>query len=1135
MRMIRWITGGVLVLAAMSSSRLEAQGVTTGAIGGTVVDSAGRPVEAAQVLITNRSTGFSAGGTTRQNGYYQVQGLETGGPYTVRIRRIGFAPGERSNLIVSLSQLTRADFILREQTAQLAEVTVTAAGNASDFSPTRQGVGTQLSDTLISRVPLLTRNFTDLVKLTPQVSRPCSENTSGESSCGASVAGQYNRFNNYTIDGANQNDRFNLNSSGGLPGGAGGGRIISPDAIKEVRVLLSPTDVRQANFSGMLVNAVTKSGTNEFSGTATYVFRNENLSAVNYRRTALDFKQYGFTLGGPIIRDRLHFFVAPEFQTRTTAASGAFVGQGAGTTGTTLNISPDSVAYVADIVRNKLGFEPGTSGRVDIDNPLRNLFGRLDWQINDVHRAVFRQLANRTENISFSRNSNTFRNDPLFQNSGFRFGSNQFNGVNTNNSTVVQLYSNLPNGHSNEFIAGYNTIKDERIVPQLTPEISVGVVPVGASGSAATNPTAAITFGTEQYSIGNLATQKITELQDNYTLPWNAHTFTFGARFEYTNIYNNYPQGLGGIYVFPNIAALNNLQPSGYAVGYPNSGNPADIPATIKAMQTSIYAQDSWSGGNNLTITAGLRADVPAIRGSPVENTTIANLFAAKGMDVHTSWTPKTRVLWSPRIGFNWDVTGDQQNQLRGNVGVFTNPPPFVMIGNAYQNTGLGLVRFSCTGANTPAFTKDVNNLPRACVGGTPPAPGAAGTSGINLTDPNFKYPQTLILSGGFDRQLPFGVVATLEGLYHKAINGLRIRNLNLLGPRMVNGQVYTDLNGRVLYADTIARNGSVTNSGQRAVTSVNGTSFSEGAIYLTNQSKDYNYALTSQLRKRFGSGLDLTAAYTYNRAYEVMSLGSDRAISNWRFGREYAGFENSDDLTTSTFERRHRLVAYGSYTLPWWRAMPTDITFYFERTSGSPVTYVANSDLNGDGVGGNDPIYVPTNALDPNEIKIGSYNATTNVFTQDVAAAQAFEDFISGQSCLNEQRGSIMARNSCFNPWSSRLDLSVRQALPRVRGQQISVQLDVINAANAVGKVLQQLDGRERDWGHVSGATLSAFSQQTVLSGNTSSGSSARTSGPISQSMPVYSFNSTVRSRGPFDFTSNLGYLMQISLRYAF
>ena len=673
--------------------------------------------------------------------------------------------------------------------------------------------------------------------------------------------------------------------------------------------------------------------------------------------------------------------------------------------------------------------------------------------------------------------------------------------------------------------------------------MSVGVVPVGATGAAATNPTAAITFGTEQFSIGNLARQKITEVQDNYTLPWNAHTFTFGARFEYTNIYNNFPQGLGGVWVFPNIAALNNKAPSGYAVGYPNSGNAADIPASFTTNQYSMYAQDQWSSRNGFTVTAGLRADIPIINGAPPENTNIANLFANSPLPqtVHTSWSPKTRVLFSPRVGFNWDVRNDQTAQLRGNMGVFTNPPPFILVANALQNTGLGLVRLSCTGAATPDFTIDQANLPHACKGQAPPAPGAAGTGGINLNDPNFKYPQTFIGSGGFDYQLPFGFTGTFEGLYHKAINGLRIRDLNLAAPRNVGGQVYTDRNGRVLYADTILANGSINTAigtansrNGRSVTAVNGTNFVEGAIYLTNQSKDYNYALTGQLRRSFGA-LDLTTAYTYNRAYEVQALTSDRAISNWRNGREYSGLESADELTTSSFERRHRIVAYGKYTMPWLKtSAPTDVTFYFERQSGPPVTYVSGLDLNGDAFAGNDPIYVPKSALDPNEIKIGSYNATTNVFTQDAAASQAFEDFIAGQPCLNAQRGTIMQRNSCFNPWQNRLDMSVRQQLPQIRGQRASVQLDIINAANAVGRVLQHVDGHERNWGTFTNATLSAFTQQTVLAGNNSS-SSARTTGPINQSMPVYTFNSTVRTRGPFDFSNNLGYLMQLSFRYEF
>jgi hypothetical protein len=1155
----------LLATIAVGATQVAAQGTTTGAVSGTVTDPQGQPVVGAQIQIINRSTGYSTATTTRASGLYFVQGLESGGPYTVRVRRIGFEPGERHDVIVSLSQTTRIDFQLSAAAQRLSGVEIRASGLAAqDISPTKQGVSTQVSDTLISRIPLLNRSFTDLAKLAPQVTRSCKEGSpanSGAYSCGASAGGQYNRFNNFTIDGANQNDRFNLGSSQGIPGGAGGGRVIAPAAVKEFRVLLSPTDVRQANFTGMLFNAVTKAGTNEFSGGATYVFRNEKMSATNYRNTAIEFKQYGFSLGGPIIKDRLHFFVAPEWQKKSSVAAGAFVGGSTAQTGTTLNISTDSINRVIELAKGfGPNFDPGTGGRVNTDNPLTNLFGRMDFRINDVHRLVVRQLINQTENVSFSRNSATFQTSPLNQNTGFRLTSNQFTGKNTNNSTVLQVFSNFASGMSNEIIGGYNTIRDQRIVPQMSPEIGVGVVPVGATGSAATSPTAAITFGTEQFSIGNRANQDILEIQDNVSVPWGEHTFTFGGRFEHSKVYNNFPQGVGGVWVFPNIASMvgcgptpaTTCRPSGYAVAYANSGNPDDIPAVFKANMSSAYIQDQWQH-NTLTLTAGLRADMPGIEGRPSENALIAALSAVGGKEMHTSWAPKSRAYFSPRIGVNWNVTGNEDNQFRANLGVFTGPPPFILVANALQNTGLGLVRLSCTSTanNVPTFTIDVNNLPKACAGQQPPAPNRAGTAGINLNDPNFKYPQSLVASAGFDRRLPFNTIATVEWMYRHAINGIRIRNLNLLGPRMVNGQIYTDKNGRVLYADTISASGAVTDIRQRAIISVNGTNFTEDAIFLTNQSKDYNWTLTGQLKKRFSNFLSVTGAYTYNRAYDVQSLTSDRAISNWRNGREYSGREDEDPLTTSVFERRHRILSYGTYTLPWFRRrFPTEINFYYERQSGSPISYTTNQDLNGDGSNTNDPIYVPRSALDQNEIKIGSMT-TAGVFTPDNAAAQAFEDFINGQPCLNAQRGQIMKRNSCFTPWQNRFDMSIRQGLPEIplRGLRdrsagrASVQLDVINAANALGRIIDHVvplskdstgAPRNRDWGRFNDGTLGVFAQQQILSGNTAGGI-ARSPGPLNQSMPVYTFNSTVRRDGPFAVVNNLGYLMQLTFRYDF
>jgi hypothetical protein len=1157
MKIPRWTLRalGVVLGLAAGTAQLHAQGVTTGAIAGTVTDAAGAPVEGAVVLAVAKANGFTTSTTTRSNGYYIISNLETGA-YTLKVRRIGFESIELP-VPVSLSQTTRFDIQLKQAATTLSGVTVTATTDASDFNPTRQGVSTQISDSLITHIPQLNRNITDLAKLVPQVIIP--------SSGGPSAGGMYNRLNNFTVDGASQNDRFNLGSTGGVPGGAGNGRIISSDAVKEFRVLLTPTDVRQANFTGMLFNAVTKSGSNEFHGGLMYNYRHDaNMASANFRQTPVDQRQYGFQLGGPIIKDRLTFYVAPEWQTRFSAASGAFVGGTA--PGTTPNINPDSIALVQQIAATKFGYDAGTSGKVDVENPLTNLFGRVDFQINGQHRMVLRRTDNTTENTSFSRNNNTFSSTPTSQTQGFRLGSNGFTGRNKNTSNVAQIFSNLTSGISNEFLAGFNKISDERILGgALFPEIGVGVVPAGATGAAATNATAAITFGSEQFSPFNLAKQDIIEYQDNVTIPWQSHTFTLGARYEVVKIYNNFPQALDGVWRFANIAALNAPTPTpiGYVLGIPNSGNLDDVPAVFKTNMPSAYVQDQWTR-DKLTVTAGIRADMPRFVSNPLENTNFITQFqtgvAARGgstytgpTSISTTWMPKDQILWSPRIGFNYDVNGDLTTQVRGNVGIYTAPPPFILAANALQNNGLGLVLLSCTPTTggVPAFTTDVNNLPKSCATTPAPAPGSFTTNTINLNDANFKYPQVLGFSGGADHRLPFGFIGTVEGMYKKFINAPRIRDLNLLHPALDgSGNVKTDRNGRVLYADSITLTGGIQNNNQKAVVidsmprgdgTFNTQTFDQGIIYLTNESKSYQYNLTGQLKRRFGN-LDWTGAYTYSRAFDVQSLTSDRAISNWRNGREYSGLESADDLTTSAFERRHRLLTYGTLTVPWNRRWSTDFTIFYEGISGNPFTYTSNQDLNGDGYNGNDPIYVPTNAMDTTQIRIGTLTGAAagnpGTFVQDQAAALAFDQFISSQDCLNSQRGSIMKRDSCRGPWQNRLDMSIRQALPNLCGagcDNVSIQLDVANMMNLAGELLQHVDGIARDWGKTYGTTLSSFAQQNVLNQNTATGTQQRTAGPTTQSQPVYTFNSTVRTRGPFDFANNTGYNLALTLRYVF
>ncbi len=1120
---MRWIVSAPRAVAAamvfsmlLAPPALWSQGVTTGAITGKVTDAGGQPVALADVRIVNRSNGFTTSTRTRENGLFLVQGLEVGGPYTVTVRAIGQQPFQRDNVDVELSVATRVDVRLSPQAVELAAVTV-VGGVTPDFSPTRQGVGTQISDSLVRRIPTFSRDFVDQLKLSPQVVFPATGAASG--------GGAYNRYNTITIDGANQSERFNLAATNGVPGGSASGKIVSLDAVKEFRVVFTPSDVRQGNFAGMLVNAVTKSGTNEFHGGASYTYRSNtdvlglHLVGKKLRASPFDVKQYSFYIGGPIIRDRLHFFIAPEFQERTRPATGSYYnGTQPSPAPDTPPVPLDSLTRIANFMQNTYNFNVGATGVVDLDNPLRNLFGRIDFQISPVHRFVLRQIINHDEDGSFLRNAFNYSNSPLQQNQGFRFGSNQFTRVAKNNSTTAQVYSNFASGLSNELIVGYSTINDARNVPVQAPEVGVGV----NMGAGAVR---AVTFGTEQFSPDNLLDQKIFEAVNNLTIPKGAHTFTVGGRLDFTHIFNNFAQGEYGVYTFPTIAALEAGTPSGYAVAYANSRNLSDIPADFHVRVYSLYGQDQWAVNSRLTVTAGLRADIPTLPDHPSQNDTLTAALAAAGLPgVRTDVVPKTRVLLSPRLGFNYDPTGDQRNQIRGTLGIFTGPPPYILLGNAYANTGLGLVRLSCTAAGTvPAFTVDVTALPTSCVGSPPPLAGQAGTVGVNLTDPNFKYPQYFGVSAGFDRQLPYGFVLTVEGLYRKAINGVLVRDLNIKGPRLVAGQLYTDRDGRVLYADTIVANGTVTNTNQRWITQLRGVQFTEGMIQVTNQAKDFNYSLSTQLNRRFSGRFEATVAYTYLKSEDVQSLTSDRAISNWRNGRQLS--EALEDLQTSNsvFSRPGRFLAYGTYTLPW-KSVSTDVTVYYERSSGVAYSYVAFGDLNGDGYNGNDLLYIPHDATNQSEIRIGT--GVDGAFVQNVAAAQAFNRFIDAQPCLAEQRGHIMKRDSCRSPAQDRLDISIRQSIPQYRGHQLALQIDVFNFLNFLNK----------NWGLIKLPTLNpTFPQQSALTQN------GRNAGPLSQSIPTFSFDpklydATTGAPKVFDGrdTGRI-YQIQLTLKYSF
>jgi hypothetical protein len=992
--------GVATALAAVLPGQLRAQGVTTAAISGMVANEQGQGIEGARIVVRHGGTGGTTSALTRADGRYFVQGLEVGGPYSITARRIGFAPETKEGLRLSLGQNLRQDFGLRSQVAQLTAVTVTGQAENAVISSAHKGAVTTISDSSVSRLPTLNRNFTDFVALTPQISTKGPGNSGG---------GQNNRFNAIQIDGSVANDLFGLGSTG-QPGGQASAKQIPLAAVKEYQVLLSPYDVRQGNFTGALINAVTKSGSNEFHGEVFGVTRNEKMERdVAYLRDA-PFKQsqYGFWVGGPIIQDKLQFSIAPEFQTQSTPASGPYLGQPS-------NVTPavpvTQVIYdsVGKILTNKYGYPLiGDGSLVQNENPLSNFFARFDvLNLPGNSRAVVRYNFADAQIDVFSRSQSQFKGT-----------SNAYNFRSVTNSGLVQLFTNRASGSSNEFLAGYTTIRDKRRTPLGAPMVTISNVPNPAGGSTS------LVFGTENSSQGNELDQDIFELTDNFTIPVGNHRFTIGTKNEFFKVRNLFAQNSLGNYTFGSIDSLDLGRPNRVLIGLKLDNG--DGAARFNARTLGFYGEDEWQATPNLSVNYGLRVDLPGLTSRP---DTYQRVLDSLG--VNTAEVPQNVMQWSPRLGFNWDITGDQSNQLRGGIGVFVGRPAYVWLSNAFGNSGVnGYANITCgNAASSPTFPGAAGAVPGNCVSATPATPAIT----VNTLDPNLKFPQTLRSSLGFDRRLPGDVVATVEGIYTKSLQNFFYDNINLRDTTIIGAK------GRRMYGTIGAGNSITPLYRRRGISDV---------INLTNQSQDYSYSLTGQLQKRWSNNFEGQLAYTYGHSYDVASMTSSVAYSNWQFGRSVKGDIHDKDLTISKFDSPHRIIANGTYTFP----SKTDVSFIFTGESGTPYDFVYSGDMNGDGSTNNDLIYVPVDARNAAEIQFSTNGTGASALTPAVQA-QAFEDFINNNECLSSQRGRIMDRNTCRTPWSKRLDVDIRQSLPTIHGQNFLVQLDIFNFLNLLNR----------------------------------------------------------------------------------
>jgi outer membrane receptor for ferrienterochelin and colicin len=986
-----------LALAAGLTSQVRAQGVTSAAITGVVAASGAtrEPVAGADVTLTKPATGESHVVTTRSDGRYTIDNASAGGPYTLEVRAIGFQPVKVEGLRLTLGQRLSHNVALQRTTVQLEDITVVTQPSILD-DVSRTGASTVVSDTTIQRMPLQGRNFTDLIQTAPQVN-------------GNSVAGQNNRFNNIQVDGGVNNDLFGLAGSG-TPGGQANATVISLEAIQEFQVQVAPFDVRQGNFVGGLVNAVTKSGTNEYHGSLFGYYRGKSLAGQRDDPTFSNFNvyQYGGTFSGPIMRDKLQFFLSADLQSSSSSfsSSNQLTGDDAtdiANVGFTLQDAQD----FRDVLVNQYGFgDPGDGTAPPIENPDNNLFGKLSWQIAPNSRLEISHNWVDASQDQLIRNPTSPRFSSRLRD-GYQLSNSGYGQANRTNTTRLKWTTTFGDNFANEFLSGGQWIRDHR---EIANELPLILVRAGESGS----DDSWLAAGADRFSQGNLLNQDIYSVADNLSFNVaNSHRLTVGTSDEFFKFHNVFTQGSFGSWMFASLDSLRNGEAEAFEITLPGDPNlaPNGAVADFSVKQIGAFLQDQWTLSRRATVTAGIRVDVPFFS-SPVTN---PNLTADPDLPINTGVFPSGNALWSPRLGFNVDASGDGNTVVRGGVGIFTGRPAYVWLSNAYVGTGLETVTLTCVDADVPAFpASPVAGSPTSCAGGG--GPSAARANPVYF-DKDFRFPQSFRAALGLDRQLPEGIVGTLDFLYTANRNNLYIQDNNLVEDAVLSGE------GRYLYGTFNPTTGRATKNLVRGDIG--------NALFHRNENGGNSVSITAQLSKAFSNGLSFNAGYTYSKTKDIYSLTSSIAFSNYQFA-SVDGSLFDRNVTTSSFDVPHKVTISGTANLPY----HSQFSLIYQGFSGTPYGWTVGSDVNGDGISGNDLPYVPS-------------ADGTDITLADPSQLADLNAFIDGQKCLAGSRGHLLERNSCRNPWTNLVNTRLATSLPLMSGHAVELSWDIFNVLN--------------------------------------------------------------------------------------
>lgn len=1102
----------LFAFALVASPFLFAQ-ITTSALSGTVKSTTDEPLTGASIVATHLPSGTKYTTITRAGGTFSIQNMRVGGPYLIEVTFVGFKTEKVEDVYLQLGESFQLTPQLTKNEAILENVVLTTGRRNSILNANRTGAVTNIGKREIAALPNISRSLGDLSRISPQAN-------------GQAIGGGHSRQNNVTVDGSDFNNTFGIASGGTIPAQ---GTPISLDAIEEFSVSITPFDVRQSGFIGSAINAVTRSGTNTISGSVYNYFRTEKLQGhkvenSSFLRQKLSFKQYGFRVGGPIIKNKLFYFINYETEKTTTPGQSKLAATASAPYGSANNIARptrDELDAIRAYLKSTYGYETGPYDQYDVQGEKKKILARIDWNISTKNKLSLRYSQVESKDPAFL-NSSTTGSGATFP---FGAGRNDINALHFSNSNFYQNYnfysmagelnSSISSRISNTFRGSYN----HQFEPRTSVSADFPFVDILKDGQPFTS------FGYEPFTYGNLRDVKIYSFVDNLTISAGNNNILIGLQYDNTKTVNGFQSYGPSYYRYNSFADFQNgVVPTDFAYTYSLNKDYSQAFPSFKFAQYSLFVQDEITATKNFKLTVGLRADRSAYPdvSEVKENPLVSALTFAGGVKVNTGQLPKTKILFSPRIGFNWDLYGDRSLQIRGGTGIFTGRVPYVWIVGQAGNSGMLQVNQTYNSSSSTPRPGPFNPSVGFYRPPTPPTPGTlVPSSGVTAFSPDFKMPQTWKSSLAIDVKIPGGIIATIEAIYNRDYNNIYTKNVNLVAPSPLNTAGTPD--NRLIYPVTANGANNINRlAGSGGIFAPSPTGTTGFSMILTGNEKRGHYAsLSAKLEKTFKNGFAGSIAYTKSFANNLFDGTGDQPFNLWSIIQSVNG-ANVPSLSHAAYVVPDRIIGAFSYRKEYFKHFATTLSLIYQGSIDGRFSYVYGADFNRDGVNGNDLIYIPKDARNTSEIQFVNSGNINGVIYTAAQQAQLFEDYINQDKYLKAHRGQYAERNGAQIPWRNQVDVRLLQDIFTNIGKNrntIQFTLDIFNFGNLINP----------DWGKVK--TINASSILVPQNQNSLV--------PGGSVVPTFRLQTSQNQIVTRTFRDNLStastYYMQMGLRYLF